>query len=585
MPANEKPIELEIEVFKTGTHTDSGGDTREWTLDDLTTIANTYNEAITADPGAEAPIVKGHPDTDDPAFGWVKSLKVVGDKLKAKITLIKDFAEEVKNELYKKVSIALKDDLMLRHIGFLGAVQPAVKGLEPVKFSEGKFKTLIFEGETPADPAVTVEQMKAEQEARAKTYGIGVKDKIGYIQKPDAYKDLSDEDFADPVNYLYPFHDLANLIASKETFRSWDSSYTDVERQVVIARFLKAAQNQGIDILKDRLYFSEDTTFSISLNENLKRDKPTTYTDYTDGDFGDPTHFRFPLKTKSNVKASMAIFSRENVKTQYSEKEQQYIAARIIKAAQNQGITLTPKNWAYVDVQIPVQDLSRKQLENYVNRSIQKIQTNNSQYSKGITMEEWLTAFVTAMTQKLSEAGNEEIATQFQAWVDEYKIANPLPTESAPAGGTENSEPPIPKEYAERMEKLEKDNRTMKYEQYFNEQVAAGKLVPAQKELVMATLEMGHDKSYKFAEKETNVSDLVKNLIGTFPKQVEFNEFANGGAAAKPTPSIAIPEGTTIDEESNMLHEKVMAFMEEQTKLGKSITYKQALRTVSSTKL
>lgn len=586
----KKPKELEIEVFKTGEITDSAGDTKTWSLEDLNTIANTYNDSIATDPGAEAPIVKGHPETDAPALGWVKSLQVVGDKLKAKISIISDFAEEVSKEMYKKVSIALKDDLMLRHIGFLGAVQPAVKGLEPVKFSEGKFNTYNYADIVPADPNAatqTLEEWKAQQEVRATTYGIGVKDKIGYVQKPDAYKDLADEDFADPTNYLYPLNDLANLIASKETFRSWDSSYTDVERQVIIARFLRAAQNQGIDILKDKLYFAEDgPTFAITLNDKLKREKPATYAEYTDGDFGDPVHFRFPLKSKSEVKASMAIFSRENVKGQYSEKEQQYIASRIILAAQSYAIALTPKTWSYGEVQIPVEVLSRKQLEDYVNKSIQK--TNISQYSKGQTMKEWLVAFVAAMTQKLSETVNEEVATQFQAWVDEYKTATPLPAEATPPadGGSQNSDPEIPKQYAERMEKLEKENRLMKHESYFREMSEVkGILVPAQKDLVFAALEMGFEKKTAFfSEKEIPATDLVKKLIESFPAQVEFNEVASKkNAETKKSSTFSAPDGMVADEQAEKMHVKVLAYMEAQEKAGTKLSYKQALQTVSTT--
>ncbi len=379
---------------------------------------------------------------------------------------------------------------------------------------------------------------------------------------------------------------MPNLIASRETFRSWDNSYTDVERQVVIARFLRAAQNQGIDIVKDRMYFAEEgTSFSIQLNEKLKRDKPESYTDYAEGDFGDPVHFRFPLKSKTEVKASMAIFSRDNVKSQYSEKEQQYIAARIIMAAQNQGIELTPKNWSYGEVQIPVEVLSRKQLEDYVNKSLLKNQINNSQYSKGITMEEWLTAFVTAMTQKLSEGVNEEIATQFQAWVDEYKTANPLPAATAaaePNTGTENSEPEIPAAFAERMEKLEKENRMMKYEKYFSEQVEKGKLIPAEKDVVIAALEAGHNKTSMFSDKEINSQELTKKLIDSFPTQVEFNEFAPKGKA-KPAKASAVdvPEGMIVDEDAEQLHSKVLSYMEEQKAKGTTVTYKQALQSIS----
>jgi len=121
-----------IEIFKAGAHTDSSGDTREWTAKDLEEIASLYDPAK-----HEAPIVIGHPEHDSPAYGWVESLKVEGGKLLAKV---KDVADEFKDwvgrGLYKKISIALYPDLSLRHVGFLGAMPPAVKGLKQAMFSE-----------------------------------------------------------------------------------------------------------------------------------------------------------------------------------------------------------------------------------------------------------------------------------------------------------------------------------------------------------------------------------------------------------------------------------------------------------------
>jgi len=51
--------------------------------------------------------------------------------------LVPEFTEMLKKGLFKKRSIALYPDLALRHIGFLGAVAPAVKGLADIKFNEG----------------------------------------------------------------------------------------------------------------------------------------------------------------------------------------------------------------------------------------------------------------------------------------------------------------------------------------------------------------------------------------------------------------------------------------------------------------
>jgi hypothetical protein len=130
-----------IEIFKVGTHTDSSGKVREWTEQDLEEIASLYNPTV-----HEAPIVIGHPEMDSPAYGWVESLKAEGGKLLAKLKdLAPEFVDWVKRGLYKKVSIALYPDLGLRHVGFLGATPPAIKGLKQTAFGDKKAAWIIEE--------------------------------------------------------------------------------------------------------------------------------------------------------------------------------------------------------------------------------------------------------------------------------------------------------------------------------------------------------------------------------------------------------------------------------------------------------
>lgn len=126
-------------IFKTGKHTDSAGNTREWTEADLDKIVESY------DPKKhEAPIVIGHPKTNAPAFGWIEKLKRVGDTLYAlPKQLANEFVEMVNKGLFKKRSISLYPDGTLRHVGFLGAQPPAVKGLPDVEFKEDENISVI----------------------------------------------------------------------------------------------------------------------------------------------------------------------------------------------------------------------------------------------------------------------------------------------------------------------------------------------------------------------------------------------------------------------------------------------------------
>lgn len=131
-----------IHIFKAGTHTDMHGTKLPFTQGDLAACVKAYDPAI-----HEAPLVIGHPKTEDPAWGWVKSLSLDGANLLAEPGQVDpQFAELVGAGRYKKVSASfyLPDSpnnpkpgtLYLRHVGFLGAQPPSIKGLKQVSFGE-----------------------------------------------------------------------------------------------------------------------------------------------------------------------------------------------------------------------------------------------------------------------------------------------------------------------------------------------------------------------------------------------------------------------------------------------------------------
>lgn len=132
---------MEFEIFKTGTHTSDNGVTRSFSASDLDLIVNSYNPSI-----HEAPIVIGHPKDNSPAFGWIDSLKRVGDTIVASAkNFVPEFLDALKSGLYKKRSISLNPDGTLNHVGFLGAAAPAVKGLKDISFSDSSFDSFGFD--------------------------------------------------------------------------------------------------------------------------------------------------------------------------------------------------------------------------------------------------------------------------------------------------------------------------------------------------------------------------------------------------------------------------------------------------------
>lgn len=144
MPTTDfKGFDEWIEIFKGGKQTDSSGRKHDGDAIIVQAIAN-FDAAK-----HEPPLVVGHPNDNAPAFGWVNSLKsVVQDGTKVLLAKFKqvapEFEELAKAGRYKKRSASFYPDGSLRHVGFLGAAPPAVKGLADVAFTDDGGPTFEF---------------------------------------------------------------------------------------------------------------------------------------------------------------------------------------------------------------------------------------------------------------------------------------------------------------------------------------------------------------------------------------------------------------------------------------------------------
>lgn len=139
-----------FQIFRPGTHTAASGTTLSFSEEQLKAAVEAYDPAL-----HEAPIVVGHPRDNGPAYGWVKSLSFAEGAITAEpIQVDADFAEMVQAGRFKKRSASwyLPDapnnpkpgTLYLRHVGFLGAQPPAVKGLKEVAFSDAEEGVIEF---------------------------------------------------------------------------------------------------------------------------------------------------------------------------------------------------------------------------------------------------------------------------------------------------------------------------------------------------------------------------------------------------------------------------------------------------------
>lgn len=132
----------EVEIFKAGQHTDMNGKDHYFTQEDLEGIAAAYDPTL-----REAPLTIGHSDTNEPAYGWVKSLTATGaGKLVMEAHQVDaEFAKLVNAGRYKKRSADFyppnhpnnpkRGTWYLRHVAWLGAAQPAIAGLRDHRFA------------------------------------------------------------------------------------------------------------------------------------------------------------------------------------------------------------------------------------------------------------------------------------------------------------------------------------------------------------------------------------------------------------------------------------------------------------------
>lgn len=163
-----------IEIFRPGRQIDDSGLVHVFDGASISGMAAAYDPAL-----REAPLCVGHPESNLPAYGWVKGLSVNKDG-----RLVMDphqvepqFAELVQAGHYKKRSAAFyppqhpnnpkPGTWYLRHVAFLGAQPPAVAGLKDIQFSEseaGSGFVCFSEGGGPA--TTTTQELSMEEKDR-----------------------------------------------------------------------------------------------------------------------------------------------------------------------------------------------------------------------------------------------------------------------------------------------------------------------------------------------------------------------------------------------------------------------------------
>ncbi len=161
-----------------GRHVDSDGDE---VLIDLAFLEAVVTNFENTKHLHQPPAVIGHPKSDAPAFGYVTALRVKDGRLERQFSEVNpEFEEIVKTGAYKKRSDAFYLDSRtapgglvpaLRHVGFLGAQPPAIKGIADIHFSE-EGRTVDVEVDTAIN--FSEEENEMDEKILDKKIGEGI---------------------------------------------------------------------------------------------------------------------------------------------------------------------------------------------------------------------------------------------------------------------------------------------------------------------------------------------------------------------------------------------------------------------------
>lgn len=131
---------MDFEILKTGLFTIFQCKVVNTSQSDLNINTSSYNPTI-----SKSHIVIDHPKSNNYSCGCIDSIKVNGVKLIASASkIVSIFITALKNGFFKKRSVSLNPNNSLRHLEFLGATLPTVKGLAVLQFNDA-VDSQIFE--------------------------------------------------------------------------------------------------------------------------------------------------------------------------------------------------------------------------------------------------------------------------------------------------------------------------------------------------------------------------------------------------------------------------------------------------------
>lgn len=285
------------QIFSAGKHTDSKGNTKEWTTEDLDKIVYQFENVH-----KNAPVCVGHPQTNSPAYGWLDNVKRIGNGLYCTFKDVQDeFKTAVNKGLFKNRSISLDKDLNIRHLAFLGGQAPAIKGLEQFCFESQENDTVVEfsdyedisieddiqkkERNEKLETEELKEQLKAKDEEIAKLKREA--DEQKQAQKIKEFEDFADNAIAN--GNILPKHkesivNILNACDTAGTFNFADKEKSGVEvvkdfiSELKMMNFEDIATNKNA---QDKQDFSDAKSYATEIQKIVKEKGCTTAEAYS----------------------------------------------------------------------------------------------------------------------------------------------------------------------------------------------------------------------------------------------------------------------------------------------------------------
>jgi hypothetical protein len=224
-----------VDIFAAGNHGEKG----VFTDADLDGIVRNFNPTF-----HEPPAVIGHPEAAAPAYAWVEKLRRAGSTLQAMFKdAVPQFEEAVKSRRFPKRSVSLykgENGWTLRHVGFLGAQPPQIKGLADIKFASEDTKSISidFEENDMADvnEQSIVEKLWAKLSSEKKT----TETVAGSTFSEAQVKEIATAAAAEAVKPLQ-----AELDAQKKTFAESHTAAVSADAKTRVANAISKLKAAG----------------------------------------------------------------------------------------------------------------------------------------------------------------------------------------------------------------------------------------------------------------------------------------------------------------------------------------------------